>query len=133
MLQHDGHFFGILLAQAIGNPHALRARVEGDEEMMVAGQAACGDVGEHLAHDAAQRVLGEQVVADEVESWTSDTPIPGAHATREKVKVEASVARCLRTPPESANRSGLNFGISNRLRGLSNRSIVVIRNYGLAR
>src|SRR6266852_5857333 len=44
-------------------------------------------------------------------------------------RVEASVARCLRTPPDAAKTPGLQIGISNRLRGLSNRSIVVIRNY----
>src|SRR5215211_5201525 len=44
-------------------------------------------------------------------------------------KVEASVARCLRTPPDAAKTSGLQVGLSNRLRGLSNRSNVVVGNY----
>ncbi len=44
-------------------------------------------------------------------------------------KVEASVARCLRTPPRWSYPLGLDFRLSNRSRGLSNRSIVVIRNY----
>ena len=34
--------------------------------MMVAGQAGARDLGQHLAHDAAQRLLGENVVADVV-------------------------------------------------------------------
>ena len=36
--------------------------------MMVAGQAGARDFGQHLAHHAAQRVLGENVVADVVVS-----------------------------------------------------------------
>jgi len=31
------------------------------------------------------------------------------------MEVEASVARCLRTPPEAAKTSGLQFGIPNRI------------------
>src|SRR5712671_2574415 len=34
-----------------------------------------------------------------------------------------------RTPPDAAKTPGLQIGLSNRLRGLSNRSIVVVRNY----
>src|SRR5437764_10220140 len=44
-------------------------------------------------------------------------------------KVGASVARCPRTPPDAAKTPGLQIGISNRLRSLSNRSIVVVGNY----
>src|SRR5271157_1258117 len=44
-------------------------------------------------------------------------------------KVEASVARCLRTPPDAAKTSGLQIGLSDCLRSQSNRSIVVVRNY----
>src|SRR5262245_51996486 len=44
-------------------------------------------------------------------------------------EVGASVARCPRTPPDAAKTSGLQIGLSNRLRGLSNRSIVVVGNY----
>ena len=43
-----------------------RAGVERDEEMMLARQAGLGDLGQHLADDAAQRVLGQEIVADEV-------------------------------------------------------------------
>ena len=39
--------------------------VEGDVEMMLARQRALlGGVGEHAAHDAAQRLLGQEIVAD---------------------------------------------------------------------
>src|SRR5580693_4065538 len=44
-------------------------------------------------------------------------------------KVEASVARCLRTPPDAAKTPGLQIGLSDCLRSQSNRSIVVVRNY----
>ncbi len=43
-------------------------------------------------------------------------------------KVQASVARCLRTPPYAAKRKDLGFDSSNRLRGQSNRSTIVICN-----
>src|SRR5215213_11249435 len=47
-------------------------------------------------------------------------------------EVEASVARCLRTPPAGAYPvRTLSIGIANRLRGLRYRSIVVVGNYGL--
>src|SRR5882762_3975521 len=47
-------------------------------------------------------------------------------------EVEASVARCLRTPPAGAYPvRTLSIGITNRLRGLRYRSIVVVGNYGL--
>src|SRR3954467_10039066 len=51
-----------------------------------------------------------------------------------ETKVEASVARCLRTPPDGAYPARTSsIGITNRLRGLRYRSIVVVGNYGLAR
>ena len=43
-----------------------RLGLEGDVEMMIAGKAGARRVGQHLAHDGAQRVLDEKVVADEV-------------------------------------------------------------------
>jgi hypothetical protein len=58
----------------------------------------------------------------------------GARNFGAKMKVEASVARCLRTPPDGAYPARtLSIGITNRLRGLRYRSIVVVGNYGLAR
>src|SRR3982751_75875 len=53
-------------------------------------------------------------------------------AARSGNEVEASVARCLRTPPAGAYPvRTLSIGIANRLRGLRYRSIVVVGNYGL--
>jgi hypothetical protein len=37
---------------------------EGDEEMMFAGQAVLGGVGQHAAQHAAQRVARQDVVSD---------------------------------------------------------------------
>src|SRR4051812_50187157 len=55
-----------------------------------------------------------------------------AGAARSGNEVEASVARCLRTPPAGAYPvRTLSIGIANRLRGLRYRSIVVVGNYGL--
>ena len=67
--------------------------------------------------------------------WTFDSR-PLSYAARPPFsgmnKVEASVARCLRTPPAGAYPGRtLSIGITNRLRGLRYRSIVVVGNYGL--
>ena len=48
---------------------------------------------------------------------------------RQGGEVEASVARCLRTPPDVATRQGLKSVFQTALRGLSHRSIVVVGNY----
>ena len=75
MLQDDGHLFRILRPQPVGNPHALGMGVEGDVKMMVARQAFLGGVGEHAAHHAAQRLLGQKIVADLVGHGSS---MPGS-------------------------------------------------------
>ena len=46
-------------------------------------------------------------------------------------KVEASVARCLRTPPERCYPLGLDPSVRDCLRSNRNRSIVVVCNYNL--
>ena len=66
MLQDDRHLLGIFRAHALGYLHPGRAGIEGDEEMMIAGQAVLGGVGQNLFDDAAQRVLGQEIVADEI-------------------------------------------------------------------
>ena len=65
-LDDDGHLLGIALAQPRRHAHAGRAGQEGDEEVVVAGKAGACDLGQDLAHDAAQRLLGQNVVADVV-------------------------------------------------------------------
>ena len=68
VLQHDGHFFGILRAQPVRQPHAFGGGVEGDEEMMVAGQALVLPASvKHVADHAAQRLLDQDVVADVID------------------------------------------------------------------
>jgi len=64
VLQDDGHLLGMLCTQPVRHAHAIGQRVEFDEEMMIAGQALFGRVREHAAHHAAQRLLGQEVVAD---------------------------------------------------------------------
>ena len=97
--------------------------------MVLAGQAVLGGVGEHVAHHAAQRLLGQKIVADVVGCHWFDSQAVTARADslermltrlgvavsrcgqfrqacvttpRSVKKVEASVARCLRTPPDGA-------------------------------
>src|SRR6185312_10571634 len=65
-LDDDGHLLRITLAQPAGNAHAGRAGQEGDEKVVVAGKAGARDLGQNLAHDAAQSLLGQYVVADVV-------------------------------------------------------------------
>ena len=59
-----GHLFRILRQQPRRQLHALGGGQEGDEEMMLAGQAVLGGVGQHAAQHAAQRVARQHVVSD---------------------------------------------------------------------
>ena len=53
VLQHDGHFVGIPLAQEIGNIHARVVRLESDVEMMAADEALFLDSPQRLADHSA--------------------------------------------------------------------------------
>ena len=65
VLQDDGHLLGILHAQPLGHAHALGGGVERDIEMVVARQAFFLDgLDENAAHHAAQRLLGQEIVAE---------------------------------------------------------------------
>src|SRR5262249_16713434 len=66
VLQNDRHLLRILLAQARRYPHAGRARVERDVEMVLAREPILGRVAQHALHDAAQRLVGQEIVADMV-------------------------------------------------------------------
>src|SRR5262249_21809174 len=68
MLEHDCHLFRILRAHAGRKAHALGAGVKRNIEMMLARQTILGGVHQHLTHDAAQGVLGQDVVADVIDS-----------------------------------------------------------------
>ena len=57
---------GILRLEAGGDAHARMLGVEGDEEVVLAGHAGLRHLGKHLAHEAAQGVLGKHVVTDEI-------------------------------------------------------------------
>ena len=62
MLQDDGHFLRVLLAQAVGNSNAGGIGVKRDIEVMLAGEAGFLDPFQREPHDAAKSVLGQQVV-----------------------------------------------------------------------
>ena len=62
VLEHDRHLFRILGAQIVGQLHAGVGAAEGNVEMVRAGQALVGDLSQHAAHDAAQRIVDESVV-----------------------------------------------------------------------
>jgi len=64
VLQDDGHFLGILRARPLRQADAVCAGIEGHKEMVVAGQAVLGGVGEHRAQNSAQGFLDQEVVAD---------------------------------------------------------------------
>ena len=119
--------------------------------MMLARQAVFGGVGEHVMYDLAQGFLRQDVVTDMVHGH--DRPFPPECALPARFAVESSAGsgecQCERRKKKrkwrlllpgaseprltELNPPGLQFGLSNRLRGLSNRSIVVVCNYGLAR
>ena len=66
VLQDHGHFLGVLLAEILGHLDAGVAGVEGDVKVMGAGQTVLGDLLERVADDAAQRLLDELVVSQQV-------------------------------------------------------------------
>src|SRR5690606_7822898 len=67
VLQHDRHFVGKAFAQVLGDGYARRAGLEGDVEVVVAGQraAAALDRAEHAPDYRAQRLLHDLVVRDQ--------------------------------------------------------------------
>src|SRR5262249_19703400 len=79
MLEHDRHFFGKLGEDSRRHAHALRTGIESDVEMVVARQAMFGGVIEHGAHDAAEGLLREDVVADVIDGHD---PFSGARLSR---------------------------------------------------
>src|SRR5262249_38795503 len=106
--------------------HARRAGVERDEEVMLARQPVLGCVREDALHHAAQGLLGQEVVADMVGRHDGrlgggarvapngsapdgefQSAVLGVVSPAREMAVEASVARCLRTPPDAAKTSGL--------------------------
>jgi hypothetical protein len=69
VLQYDGHFFRILLAQARRDAYARRLRGERDIEMMLARQrAGLRYVCQHASHHCAQRLLRQEIVADVIDA-----------------------------------------------------------------
>ena len=66
VLQDHRHLARILGGEARGDAHARIARVEGHEEMVLAGKPGLRHLGQHLLDEAAQRLLREHIVADQV-------------------------------------------------------------------
>src|SRR5215813_7074789 len=66
MLQDDGHFFRVLSKKPRRQLYAFGGRQERDEEMMLAGQAMRGRVGQDPPHHAAKRVARQHIVSDMV-------------------------------------------------------------------
>ena len=66
MLQDDRHLVGKAALDRGRNDDPRRVGLERDVEVMVADEAGARSVGEHLAHHGAQRVLHQEVVANEV-------------------------------------------------------------------
>src|SRR6516225_9937172 len=95
--------------------------------MMLARYALAHRIAEHAAHHAFERVLHEEIIADQV----------GRHVARVSAarcaKAEASVAGRLQTPPYAAKRKGLISEAYAALRSDGNRSIVVIGNCAMVR
>src|SRR5690606_25896784 len=104
------------------NPHPGRARVESDVEMMLPGQTVLRHVCDDAPDHAAKGVAHKEVITDVIDRhvrrlddlawrWRSACwqfackSYVSHHLVSRKaggVKVEASVARCLRTPPAAA-------------------------------
>ena len=66
VLEDDRHLVGKAALDRGRNDDSWRLGLERDLEVMVANEPRARGVGEHLAHDGAQRVLHQEVVADEV-------------------------------------------------------------------
>jgi hypothetical protein len=66
VLKDDRHLIGILFAQEVGNLQTRKMRLEGEKEVMLTDQPLLLNAPERLAHDAAQRRVGQCLIADEV-------------------------------------------------------------------
>ena len=77
---------------------------------------------------AAPRRGGEEKRQKDKRAQHGRSMTPERTADKWRIEVQASVARCLRTPPYAAKRKDLIFDRSNCLRSQSHRSTVVIGN-----
>ncbi|MPL92607.1 hypothetical protein SDC9_38718 [bioreactor metagenome] len=64
VLDHHGHFLGVARLQPLGHLDFGVAGVEGDEEVMRAGQAVFRDIGQHGLDQAAHGFVHEVAVVD---------------------------------------------------------------------
>ena len=112
VLQDDGHLLGILHAQPVRHAHALGVGVERNVEMMIARQVLLlGDVGEHVAHHAAQRLLGQEIVAEMVGHagsgvWRQDSRDASAAHAPNAIPARRRAGRCHNWNRRGENESG---------------------------
>ena len=66
MLKHDRHLFGVSLLQPRGEGHTWCVGVEGNVKVVLSGQTGLGNLKQHSANDAAQRILRQGLVVDVV-------------------------------------------------------------------
>ena len=126
MLQHDRHFLLVLLPQFLGDADGRMLCVERNVEVVLARQAGPLHAHECRPDDAPQGILSQQIVAHQILSHGFSRPrrsaaspllsrpaphVPLAPRTTNpnriaarlaQGEVQASVARCLRTPPRTA-------------------------------
>ena len=76
MLHNHGHFFGVAIRKPIGNLDIGVHGVEGDEEMMLAGQAIFRDVVQHLADQATHGTMHQFSVVDRSVHFASRGLVP---------------------------------------------------------
>ena len=66
MLKDDRHLVGVNLTHAAREAHSGRVGAKGDVEVVIAGQAILGRIDEDTADNAAEGLLHEQIVANQV-------------------------------------------------------------------
>src|SRR5688500_927464 len=109
MLEHDCHLLGVHLEEAARHPHARRSRGKFYVEVVRPRKPSPRDLGEHLANHAAQRVLRQDVVTDQIVSHSgrcSPAP-PGPPPWRKKWRLLLPGASEPRL--KGANPPGLDF------------------------
>src|SRR5580704_16311157 len=106
MLQHDRHFVRIELAHPRRKPHAPRMGAKTDVKVMLSRDPIARHTGKDFPHGPAQGVLDKKIVSDQVSRHSARTtrfwtkfPTQNIKRDTRSAIVEASVARCLRTPP----------------------------------
>jgi hypothetical protein len=88
VLKHDRHLFGVFGAQIVGQHHAGVGAAERDVEMVRAGQTFVGDLRQHAANNAAQRIVDESVVLKAIVHGLSEIRVKHRPAWRESQRCQ---------------------------------------------